>query len=303
MAKSILGVAIPTYKRENYLRILLDTIPEEIDVVISDNGGFTSTEFKQEYSSRKFISSDVVVNMFQNWNNAINGLDNEWICLASDDDIFYPNAFQTFYTYLSQYPKSEIIIFGHNYINETGEKIASWQVPSLLDLPSPNGYNVFKYGVDARPIAVFFKKELYERIGQLDTEYKITAADSDFIQLALLHGRSLFGRDVVAGYRIWQKSLTSQLNASVEWMTEVTKWQNKITRELEAFQFKSSEIKTNTDEVFIRNLHSGLRSVQKQRKGLSASIKYLMQFRYPRHATLRTQIKLLICLLENTFKN
>nr|WP_295926887.1 glycosyltransferase family 2 protein [uncultured Dyadobacter sp.] len=299
MAKSsILGVAIPTYKRENYLRILLDTIPANVDVVVSDNGGFTSAEFKQDYSSRKFIGSDVVVNMFQNWNNAINGLDNEWICLASDDDIFYPNAFQAFDQYLAQYADSEIIIFGHNYIDETGKKLGNWKVPGILDLSAPLGYNVFKYGVDARPIAVFFKKELFQRIGELDVGYKITSADSDFIQLALLHGRALFVPEIVSGYRIWSHSLTNQLNTSTEWMAEVTKWQDKIKRELQTLNFPPREIKENTDEVFIRNLLSGLLSLRAQRKGILASIRYLKQFRYPRHATLTTQLKILQCLLK-----
>lgn len=293
-----LGIAIPTYKRENYLRILLNSIPTDIDVVVSDNGGFTSPEFKEEFNHRTFVSSDQVVNMFQNWNTAIDHLQTEWICLASDDDVFFSNAFTSFAKYLNQFPDSDCIIFGHKNIDENGTKLGQWSPSSLSQLHPPDGYNLFKYGVDARPISVFFKKELYNKIGKLDEEYKITSADSDFIQLALLNGITLFVPEIVSGYRIWNKSLTSTLNASSEWMEEIDKWQRKIAIVLKHMNFTNNEIKINTNEVIARNLLSGLYSLKRQKKSLKESLQYISQFKYPYYATLRTQIQLLKCLLR-----
>jgi GT2 family glycosyltransferase len=293
-----LGIAIPTYKRENYLRTLLNTIPKEVEVAISDNGNFTSDVFKNEFPDRKFYGTETVVNMFQNWNNAISNLNTEWICLASDDDIFYENAFDSFFKNLANSPDAEIIIFGHNYIDENGKVLGDWKVPCLIKKEAPYGYNLFKYGVDARPISVFFKRELYEKVGRLDESYKITSADSDFIQLALIYGRSLFVPEIVSGYRIWSKSLTSTLNTTKEWMNEIDFWQSKIDKELRKHGFSISEITTNVSEVKARNLLSALTTIHKQKKGIRMSLRYLGEYKFPVHATLKTQLKILQCLLK-----
>lgn len=296
--KSRVGVAIPTYNREGYLRKLLSTIPDNIDVAISDNGNYCSPEFRQEFPNRKFIGSDTVVDVIKNWNNAVTNLDTEWVCVASDDDIFYPNAFTRFESCLKAYPDAEIIIFGHNNIDEDDLIINSWSTDSLIVSDAPGGYNVFRYGVEARVIGVFFKKELYNRIGKFDETYKVTASDSDFIQLALLKGKSVIVPEITVGYRVWRKSMTGQLIATKNWMDEVILWQDKIAIELKRLNFTSSEIKKNTSEVIARNLLSGLASLSRQKKNLKEAIQFLSQFKFPYHATLRTQTQIIKCLLR-----
>jgi len=293
-----LGIAIPTYNRENYLRILLNSIPNEVEVAISDNGNFTSPEFKNEFGHRKFYGTDAVIKIFDNWRNAIENLDTEWICLASDDDIFYENAFPSFFNYRQKFPDAEIIVFGHNYIDENGEVISDWKVSELIQKDAPYGYNQFKFGVDARLISVFFSKKLYQRVGGLDKIFKVTAADSDFVQLALINGKSLFVPEVVSGYRVWKKSATSNFSATKEWMDEIIIWQAKIQQELSKQGFPKSEITTNTNEVLALNLLSGLNTIQKQGKGIKHSFEFLGQYKFPFQATIKTQLKILQCLLK-----
>jgi GT2 family glycosyltransferase len=293
-----LGIAIPTYNRENYLRILLNSIPEEIEVAISDNGNCTSPEFKNEFSNREFYGTDTPLKIFDNWRKSIEHLDTEWICLASDDDIFYENAFVSFFNYHKKFPDAEIIIFGHDFIDENGKVLGDWKTPHLIMADAPDGYNEFKFGVDSRQISVFFTKKLYQRVGGLDETFKVTAADSDFMQQALINGKALFVPEIVAGYRIWTKSVTNSFNVTKEWMEEVTLWQAKIQKELSKLGFPKGEIATNTNEVLARNLLSGLYTLRKQGVGLKKSVNYLNEHKFPVHATLKTQLKILQCLLK-----
>ena len=301
--KSKVGVAIPTYNRESYLRILLNSIPSNIDVVISDNGSYCTTEFKEEFGNRKFIGSDLVVDVIKNWNNAVTNLDTEWICVASDDDIFFANAFDLFDKYSNQNPDAEVIIFGHTNIDEHGKAINSWKIDELKILEAPNGYNVFRFGVDARVIGVFFKKDLYNQIGKFDEAYKVTASDSDFIQLALLKGKSIIVPEISVGYRVWEKSMTGQLIATKQWIDEVIYWQSKIAKELKSQNFNEREIRRNTNEVIALNLKEALFSLRKQNKNLSTALKFLQQFPYPKYATIRTQLSIIKCLLKVFLKS
>lgn len=301
-AKSRIGVAIPTYNRENYLRILLNTIPDNVEVVISDNGNGCSIEFKEEFKNRKFIGTDHVIAPLENWNKAASNLDTEWICLACDDDIFFENAFSEFNSYQEKYPDAEMIIFGHKNIDEQGKEINSWKIDTLRVLDSPKGYEIFKYGVDARIIGVFFKKDLYNRIGKFDETFKVTASDSDFIQLALLNCKSVFVPEVTVGYRIWEKSSTEQTIATKEWMYEVFYWQSKVSAELKKTNYSNYEIRKNTNEVIARNLVGGLSSLKRQNNDILNSLKFLLQFRYPFFATIKTQLRIVSCLLKTALK-
>ena len=296
--RSTVGVAIPTYNREVYLRKLLNSIPDNIDVLVSDNGNYCSSIFREEFKNREFVGSDTVLDVIKNWNNAVENLNNEWVCVASDDDIFYPNAFDVFDEYLEKHPSAEIIIFGHNNIDEDDIIINSWKIDELKVSKAPEGYNVFRYGVDARVIGVFFKKDLYNKIGRFDEAYKVTASDSDFIQLALLKGKSIIVPEIIVGYRVWKKSMTGQLIATKDWMKEVIYWQSKIALELKKLNFSNHQILENTNEVIARNLLSGLVSLYRQGKGLPAAIQFARQFKYPTHSTFRTQFQILKCLLR-----
>ncbi|NIJ51571.1 glycosyltransferase family A protein [Dyadobacter arcticus] len=277
---------------------MLKTIPDNIDVVISDNGNSCSAEFKEEFKNRKFIGTNHVIAPLENWNNAASNLDTEWICVACDDDIFFENAFREFHVYEDKYPDAEMIIFGHKNIDEEGKEINSWKVDTLKVLDAPKGYDIFKYGVNARIIGVVFKKDLYNRIGKFDETFKVTASDSDFIQLALLNCKSVFVPETTVGYRVWKKSATEQTIATKEWMEEVFYWQSKVAAELRKTNYSNQDIRKNTNEVIGLNLIGGLSSLKKQNKGIFVSLKYLLQFKYPVYATVKTQLRIMTCLLK-----
>lgn len=86
--------------------------------------------------------------------------------------------------------------------------------------------------IQARMPAIFFKKDFLDRIGYFDTDnFKITAADSELIQRALILGKSLYIPEVIANYRMWGGNLTNKTIASDQWLIEVARWTKENKRD------------------------------------------------------------------------
>lgn len=47
----LLTIAIPTYNREVLLTKLVNSIPKDINISISDNGSFLSDKFKEQHEN------------------------------------------------------------------------------------------------------------------------------------------------------------------------------------------------------------------------------------------------------------
>lgn len=289
------GIAVPTFNRYEVLKKLLDTIPVSVSVFISDNGATLPESFQQQYPNAGVGKVFPPVLMFPNWNLAANSVQADWVAIPSDDDVYYPKSFSIIERCLEQYDDMDMIVFGHNTIDADGNVLNKW-IPQLETCIAPAGFLKFKYGVDARMPSVFVKTALFKVLGGFDEGFRITAADSDFIQRAALIGNVQFVPEVVSGYRVWEGGLTHKKIASAEWMEEIDRWGARIM----AF-CKEREInlytKTLRDEIYARNLLAGLASA-KRSGGYSASWNHLTSCRYPYRAHLRTQLRLLLWLIR-----
>lgn len=294
---STIGVAIPTYNREDLLSKLVQTIPEQVKVSISDNGSFLSSEIFTERPATVVHKTDRVLGIFENWNNAVKYLDTDWICIPSDDDIFYPQAFEEFEQAIIQYPNANIIVFGHHVIDENESIISTW-VPTEADFKSGEGYGIFRYGVMARMPAILFRRSSFLELGGFDEFYQLTAGDSDIIQRVLLSGSSVFIPKVTSAYRVWPGNLTSRRAATKEWMDEIVYWQNKIKKELCLKNYSEKKSNQITHEVIIRNLISGLEKLAIQNQGLLPALKFISVVKYPLGAHLKSHLRLAINLMK-----
>jgi glycosyltransferase involved in cell wall biosynthesis len=298
---ALVGVAIPTLNRQGYLAELLKSIPITIPVVVSDNGNYLDPTFKTKYSRVNYYSSTDILPLYENWNRAVSKLDTEWVCLASDDDIFCQDAFANFHETLKLYPNAELIIFGHKTIDEDGTITGEWTPKQLQMFLPPFGFDKFKYGVDARCISVFFKKDLYYKIGCFNETYKVTASDSDFIQTALIFGKSVFNPTITGQYRVWKNNLTAETCKSTLWIEEIYYWQNRIAGQLKQFDFSSRYVSSLKDEVVARNIIQALTSYNSSKEPITVKIKFLLNFSLPLRASLKTKLILIKCLLKPSY--
>ncbi len=290
-----IAIAIPTYNRERLLSKLIQTIPSNIVISISDNGSFLPDHFAKEYKNVSIIKHQNVLNMFDNWNAAIKNINEiDFIAITSDDDLYDINSFEFIQKTMNTHD-ADVFIFGNNFIDENDHIIGKYCPKKYKFYHAPNGLNEFLYGVKVRMPSVFFKKSFLDKIGYFDEKlFNLTAADSELIQRALLFGKVAFIPKIVGSYRVWSGSLTAQKIASQRWMKEVEEWTNKIMKLATDSNLKFKN-KMNwekyKDEIFARNLLSGLNNLYKSKK-YKEVLTYYSQNRFPHKAFLKTKTKI-----------
>lgn len=294
---SKLTIAIPTYNRNDYLVRLLHTIPSNYSgkVLISDNGSSVTEEIKEEFNKFSFICSEQKLEMFQNWNVAVDNVRTEWFVLPSDDDLFCLNSFDKIDEILSDNPLIDIFVFGHNVIDEKDTILSTWSPDKILNLNAVDSFKVFFKGVDARCPSIIIRTELARKMGKFDESFEYTAADSLLIQKCLLYGKSLFVPAVISSYRVWPNNFTSQLISTKGWLNKISMWTERIGLILKkdfSNEFSEKKIKNFKDEIFARNLLAGIHN-KKEKEGTYEAIKFAIQNRFPFHADFRTQVVLI----------
>ena len=297
---SQLTIAVPTYNRNDYLVQLLDSIPNDFEgkVLISDNGSFITKEISDKYNKYKIYKISPSVNAFPNWNNCVKNVETEWVILPSDDDLFSSNCFDIISETITNNLLGDIFIFGYNVIDYKGDMLGGWMPESKCFEP-PNGFKVFKKGVNARFSSVVFRTDFIKKMGLFDEMFKYTAGDSLLIQKSLLYGRSVFISSIISSYRTWPQNDTNRLIGTNNWLPEVQLWVDKIEILLKN-DFKDNMPIANLtnfkDEIYARNLCAGL-SNRKKKYGMMDSIKFIIQNRYPIHADIKTQLRILGTIL------
>lgn len=293
--KCVLSVCVPTYRREDMLERLLATIPtNNVEVVISDNGGFLSDGFKLKHSEIRCVTTQNILPMFANWNNAIKASRMPYVVIPSDDDLFINEAFDTIHSYIEKYPDVDLFIFGHHVIDADDKILGAWCPKTQGMFIPPFGFKNFFYGVDARMPSIIFRKDLLNRLDNFDETFTLTAADSDLIQRALLFGKAMFIPSFISCYRVWPGGTTAKKQASGEWLDQIKYWTNKVSLLAEE-QFQKQGYSFHTqrfcEEIFARNLISAMKNILSQGKSVEARA-FIKTYGIPSHATFRTKFKL-----------
>lgn len=297
-------VAIPTYNRIELLKKLIKTIPDNVDIHISDNGSFIKDIFNQ--NNLTLEHHDKIYSMFENWNlSIINAPKCDFIAITSDDDLYEVNSFNIIKKIINSYEDIDMFIFGNNFINEKDEIIGQYCPKEYKIFNAPEGLNEFLYGVDARMPSIFFKKTFLDSIGYFDdSNFKFTAADSELIQRALLLGKVVFIPKIVSSYRVWSGSETDKKIATKEWMDQIDIWTNKIIKlansELADTQ-NTFDWKKYKDEIYARNLLAGLNNLYKN-KNYKEVVEHFLACRYPKNAMFKTKIRIFKTLILSKIK-
>lgn len=287
-----LAVSIPTYNREYYLTKLINSIPENIQIAVSDNGGFlTEVEFGNHPHLVK-VSHNEVLPIFENWNAAIiASASTDYIAIPSDDDCYIKSEFPFICNVLNKYD-ADVFIFGNNFIDENDKVVGNYCPEEYEVFQAPFGFKKFLYGVDVRMPSIILRRSFLDKIGYFDhNSFTLTAADSELIQRALLLGSAVFVPRIVSCYRVWPGGLTDQKLASKHWMDEIDVWTNKIIKlgREEAISVNWNKYK---DEIYARNLLAGCYNLYKM-KNYRDVIAHLKTTRYPWHAKLVSHLRLL----------
>ncbi|KFL34036.1 MULTISPECIES: glycosyltransferase family 2 protein [unclassified Sulfurospirillum] len=302
----LVTIAIPTYNREILLTKLVNSIPKDINISISDNGSFLPDKFNEQYENISIVKNEIVLDIFYNWNASIRNIDEScYLAIPSDDDLYNIGSFEFIKQTINSLDDIDVFIFGNNFIDEHDNVIGSYCPKELKVYDYPEGLNEFLYGVNVRMPSVFFKKSFLDKIGYFDEKnFTLTAADSELIQRSLLLGKVAFIPKIVSSYRVWNGSLTDQKIATNHWMNEIDIWTNKI---IELAKSKLTDAQNTfdwgkyKDEIYARNLLAGLNNLYKNKKYSKVS-DYFLSCRYPKNAMFKTKIRIFKTLILSKIK-
>lgn len=296
-------ITIPTYNRLDFLLQLIKTIPNKIKIHISDNGNFIKNKINQDNIT--INSTQSVISSIKNWNLCIKeSEETDYIAICSDDDTYVKDGFNIILETINNYD-ADMFIFGNNFIDENNSITGTYCPKEFEILESPNGFDKFKYGVEARTLSIFFKKSFLDKIGHLDDEkFEITAADSELIQRGLLLGKVIFVPKIVSNYRVWSNNETSKWITTKNWLDEIDIWTNKI---IKLANSTLTEKQNNfdwdkyKDEIYARNLLGGLANLYRL-KNYTEVFNHYSNARYPKYSFLKTKLRIWKILLFSKLK-
>jgi len=270
-----ISVCIPTYNREKDLTTLISTISDDVKIEISNNGEELETI---ENNERLTIQNQrPSIPMFNNWNAAAKMATTDYIFITSDDDIYNANAFDVINTALDTHPDFDVYLWGINIID-------SQYVVMTENKFTNSEYEIFEegmlfskypYSIPFRMPSICIRREFAEKLGFFNTDMKITAADSEFLHKCFLLGKCYVGNEVIAGYRVWDKSLTNVTNATEQWFVDLDIWVNTITK-LAKENGKLELIPLNfREKIMYDNIRSALSTMKKNKNGIKDQLTFL----------------------------
>ena len=120
MSKPILSICIPTYRREEFLKLLLESIVEqdgfwsEVEIMIyndpyEDNTQAMVESFQHKYSNIRYHRNEQRIWMIPSILESVNMCSGEYVWFYSDDDIMSPIAIQTMLEVIKK-EKSDLIL-------------------------------------------------------------------------------------------------------------------------------------------------------------------------------------------------
>jgi glycosyltransferase involved in cell wall biosynthesis len=216
-----LVLAIPTYNCARYLPATLESLNAEGEQVrwwLQDGG---STDGTLEVARRHARLGDTVVSepdrgQSDALNRAMRQMGGEVIGFINGDDCLLPGASRTILDYFAAHPDVDLLCGGIQWIDEQGNVTGTHageihSLEEVLDI-----YSVWWRNRQWVQPEVFYRRSLWERVGEFDTSYHL-AFDYDFWVRCFLAGvRVAHLPDPLAQFRLHsaQKSVAGDRAAN-----------------------------------------------------------------------------------------
>lgn len=285
-----LSICIPTYKRLDYLKPFVESIPEQYPILISDNGNYIPDDFFNRGNVRIEHLKEVVP-MYENWNNAINMVETEWFIIPGDDDTVKADKLPLIEDCISKYQDCAYLAFAYDIINEDGVVTGGWNPGKTLKFNAVDGFRYIRRGVPFRWPAIVINTSLSNKVGNIDEAFTFTAGDSLYLQtLAIKYPIAIINENV-GQYRVWQNSFTSERILSNDWFDQIEMWQQKLQSLIVNEGIDDIKVKRIHDQVIMDNLMVAM-DLNKE-AGLKEKIRLINHTGWPVRGEFRKQLRLL----------
>lgn len=296
----VLSVCVPVYRRSQYIRGLIDSIPSSVQVFVSDNGGLVTAQVIPVGDNVIFTmpSGTEVVGPFENWNASLRNAKSDWVLIPGDDDEYVPGAFdEIIFPALEDASDAAMIVFGHQEIDQWGVGGRTW-CPNFTVVEEPDqAFDKLKYGVEARMPSIAFRLSTLRSVGGFDESFKVTAGDSELIQRLAMSYKVLFVNQIVSRYRVWGGNDTSTYIKSSAWHAEIKYWMERLKSNLSNSSLKISKVKVLhiQHEVILRNYIFSMVGCN----GFVRAFEVLLNGCYPFMATPRAHLTCALLLIKS----
>lgn len=294
-----LSVCVPVYRRSQYIRGLIDSIPSDVQVFVSDNGGLVEPQVIPVGDNVIFTmpAGAEIVGPFENWNASLRNAKSDWVLIPGDDDEYVPGVFdKIIFPALEDASDAAMIVFGHQEIDQWGIGGRTW-CPNFTVVEEPDqAFDKFKYGVDARMPSIAFRRSVLMLLGGFDESFKVTAGDSELIQRLAMNYKVMFVNEIVSRYRVWGGNDTSSYIKSPAWHAEIKHWVVKLKYNILRSKIRKNKAQIThiQHEIILQNYIS---SIVGYRGGWGG--KFLILGGYPILARPRTHLTFALLLIKS----
>lgn len=289
-----ISICIPTYKRLDYLKAFVETVPQKYQICISDNGNFIPDGFFQRENIRiKHI--DNIIPMFANWNSAIDMVETEWFIIPGDDDVIKTDSLPLIEEYVNQYKDCAYLAFAYDIIDENGKVMGGWSPTNTCKYHKVEGFRFIQRSVPFRWPSIVINTECSKAIGNFDDDFSFTAGDSLYLQTLAVKYPIAIVNNNIGQYRVWHNSFTSNKIFSKEWFDCIEMWQQKLSSLLREECIEGISIEKIHDDAMCDNLISAI-SLNKQ-ANIKTRLKFVSQVGWPTKSGVKDQLLLLKSIL------
>lgn len=172
-----ISIIIATYNAGKTLERCLNSIApqknEEIELIIIDGGSTDNTLniIRSHESIIDFYISERDKGIYDAWNKGIEKATGEWIMFIGADDVLLPDALAQYMNIIHNTPNIE----NYDYICANNEFIGEDGKILKIMGEAPSWNKMRRYMAAAHVASLHNKKNLFEKVGAYNIEYKICA--------------------------------------------------------------------------------------------------------------------------------
>lgn len=212
MSSPLVSIVICCHNRREYLGLTLDSVFAQnyrpVEVIVMDDGSTDGTdEFMATYGKGVRYYRQHAQGIAAARTAASRLARGEYIAYQDDDDIMPPDRIVTLLHALQAFPQASFATGDFALIDAQGTLTGHRWMPGPLDLQEPpvlleDGQNAVLWPrIPAVPHTTLFRRELGERVGWFDLDFKYACSDADFLARLGRLGPVAYVREVVSHYR------------------------------------------------------------------------------------------------------
>lgn len=289
-----LSICIPTYKRLDFLKPMVESIPEKYQVCISDNGNFIPDDFFSRRNVRIKHIKDVIP-MFNNWNSAINMVETEWFIIPGDDDIVMPEKLNYVEDVIERCSNCAYIAFSYDIVDEVGNITGGWSPEFTRVFDKIEGFKYIQRSVPFRWPAIVINTSKSRSIGNLDESFSFTASDSLYLQTMAIKYPIAVIDEKLGQYRVWENSFTNKRIFSKEWFDYLELWQQKLSKVIIEEKIEGIDVKKNHDLSICDNLLGAIHLNKGSR--LKERLDFIKEVGWPKRIGITNSVRLLAAVV------